>query len=361
MKNITIAAFSALALSGFSAHALELKDGEDKFKVRGYARLALEFPDGKRPDLTNYASRIGFDYDRAANDKVTVGAQFEWGVNMLHGSKISSDQDGDGGNSNIGTSGNFLSNRLGNVVVKTNYGALRAGKQWSVYSEVADWTDQFATGSSEALGIYSYGTDGGYLGTGRADNALTYRYEAKGLKLGLQYQAMGSDAISNVGVNEGAYGLNAIYNFMESFHVGIAYNQVNMKFTDGGKLTPKSMVFGFKFINEKFNIALAHAELRDSDSSSSTLTRTSIFEKASGTEVYFDYKFYKKFSVELGYDYLTQKNAGNDYKVDFFLLGLKETTNFGVYGIMAKIDNSKDSSGMKVDDNFVSTYIKYNF
>lgn len=360
MKKITIAAISALALSGAASQATMLKDGEDKFRMRGYARLGLEFGEG-RSELKSYSSRIGFDYDRAASESVTVGTQFEWGVNILHGSEISGSDSGDGSPATISTSGNLLSNRLGNLVVKTNYGTLRAGKQWSVYSEVADWTDQFATASSEALGIYSYGTDGGYLGTGRADNALTYKYAIKGLKVGLQYQAMGKDQIANTGVNEGAYGANLIYNFMESFHVGVAYNQVNMKFTDGSDLTPKSTVFAFKFINEKFNVTLAHALLRDSDSSSSTLTRSSIFEKASGTEVYANYKFHKNYSVEVGYDLLTQKNTGNQFEKDFFLFGLRDDPSWGTYGIMAKLDNSKNTAGADVNDNFVSTYLKYLF
>ena len=360
MKKIMIAAISMLTLSGMNAHATMLKDGEDKFRMRGYARLGLEFGEG-RSELKSYSSRIGFDYDRAANDSVTVGAQFEWGVNILHGSEITGSESGDGSPATISTSGNLLSNRLGNLVVKTKYGTLRAGKQWSVYSEVADWTDQFATASSEAMGIYSYGTDGGYLGTGRADNALTYRYELKGLKLGLQYQAMGKDQIAGTGVNEGAYGANLIYNFMESFHIGVGYNQVNMKFTDGSKLTPQSTAIAFKFINETINISLAHALLRDSDSSSSTLTRSTIFEKASGTEVYANYKFHKSYSIEVGYDLLTQKNVGNQFEKDFFLFGLRDDPSWGSYGIMAKLDNSKNTAGVDINDNFVSTYLKYAF
>ena len=323
MKKISIALLSTILFSGASAQASILKDGEDNFRLRGYARLGLSFAKG-RSELKNYSSRIGFDYDRAANEKITVGAQFEWAVNMLHGSKISSSTSGDGSGTVIGNNGDFLSNRLGNLVLKTDYGTLRAGKQWSVYSEVGDWADQFAAASGVALGVYSYNTDGGYLGTGRADNALTYRFEKNGLKVGLQYQAMGKDQIGSIGVNEGGYGANVIYNFMESFHVGVAYNEVKMKFANGTGLSPRSIVAGLKFINKKFNIALAHAMLKDSESSSSTLNRTTIFEEASGTEFYFDYKFYNNFSFEVGYNLLTQKNNGNDFEKNFYLFGIKE-------------------------------------
>ena len=60
MNKITIAAVSVLALSGVSTKATMLKDGEDKFRMRGYARLGLEFGEG-RSELKSYSSRIGFD------------------------------------------------------------------------------------------------------------------------------------------------------------------------------------------------------------------------------------------------------------------------------------------------------------
>lgn len=355
MKNIILLVATLFSVSNVYG---QLIDKKDEFKMIGYARLGLEFGKG-RADLSNYSSRVGFEYNRSITEEYSLGAQFEWGVDLLNGSAVSGGN-GDGSYP-LTSSGDFLTNRLSNILVNTKYGVLRVGKQWSTYSEVGDWTDMFATASGESLGIYSYGSDGGYLGTGRADKALTYRTSFKSLALGLQYQALGKEQVSGVGTNNGGYGANIIYTFMKKFKLGVAYNHVDFRFTSGQKLTPKSMVMSFKYESDKTLFAIGHALMNESESSSSSLSSSTIFKKSTGTEVYFDYKFYGQTSVELGYNLFEQENVGNQFEKNFLLAGIKHRLKIGEFGVMGKLDNSKNTSGQKIDDNFVSTWVRFNF
>ncbi len=50
-----------------------------------------------------------------------------------------------------------------------------AGKNWSTYYRVSSFTDRFQGTGASASGTYNAGTDGGYTGTGRADNVFQTR------------------------------------------------------------------------------------------------------------------------------------------------------------------------------------------
>jgi len=69
-----------------------------------------------------------------------------------------------------------------------NIGELTFGKQWSVYYDVAGWTDAFNVYGGTALSVYPAGTDGGAVGSGRADNAVIWRNARGRFSYGLQTQ-----------------------------------------------------------------------------------------------------------------------------------------------------------------------------
>ena len=72
--------------------------------------------------------------------------------------------------------GQVFGNRLGNVGVDFGpFGRITVGKQWGVHTDVTLYTtDQFVVFGSQASATYTAGTDGGFLGTGRADQTVTY-------------------------------------------------------------------------------------------------------------------------------------------------------------------------------------------
>ena len=158
-------------------------------------------------ELQNSLSFIGAEF--STGGKVKLFARWEWGVNFIRG----------GAQFNAGstTSGGFLTldqietplfgNRLGYVGLDFGpAGRLTVGKQNSVHYDVASYTtDRWNVFGGQGSIAYPAGTDGGTLGVGRVDQAVSYRVSAlRILELGGQLQfrnATNSEPVDGYGVS----------------------------------------------------------------------------------------------------------------------------------------------------------------
>ncbi|WP_298439340.1 porin [uncultured Ferrimonas sp.] len=179
---------SSLPLSAASIY----DDGTNSLAIGGWAGLALVNSDSDN-QLVDSSSRLNLQFQRKLTGNWHAESKLEWGFNLVdRGDSISLNGD----SLQAGREGQFLFNRLGYVAfTHPQYGRFSAGKQWSVYSDVAGFTDNFFVTGGLALGIYNFNTDGGLSGTGRADSALQYRQQWGNLKIGLQYQARTEDSV----------------------------------------------------------------------------------------------------------------------------------------------------------------------
>ena len=143
-------------------------------------------------ELQEDASRIGLELGVIKNDfEIFFGA--ELGINLF---KSNSQFNLDGNNA----SGFFIvqnnqanqvfNSRLGYLGIRIgHYGTLSVGKQWSVFYDITSYTDNFNVFGSRASSTFVAGTDGGTVGTGRADQSLIYRNEIGPFFFGVQIQA----------------------------------------------------------------------------------------------------------------------------------------------------------------------------
>ena len=173
------------------------------------------------------ASFLGLNF--STRGKVKFFATTEWGVSLVRG----------GQEFNAGRrppvaaafpswtnpqAGQVFGNRLGNVGVDFGpFGRITVGKQWGVHTDVSLYTtDQFVVFGSQASATYTAGTDGGFLGNGRADQAVSYHGTFfKVLRLGGQLQfriADDSDAIDGAGVS-------AQVTILPGVRIGAAYTK----------------------------------------------------------------------------------------------------------------------------------------
>lgn len=114
---------------------------------------------------------------------------------------------------------------------------LIAGKAWSVYYKVTGFTDRFAGTGGSATGTYNAGTDGGYTGTGRAENTLQTRmlidflparWGIEPFSLDIQLQD-GEPIPGLAGHRYGrALGLSALLATRQHFSLGVAYNHARV-------------------------------------------------------------------------------------------------------------------------------------
>jgi predicted porin len=100
------------------------------------------------------------------------------------------------------------------------WGEISIGKQWGLYYDVAVYTDNFTVFGGESNGVYSGNTDGGWKGTGRADNAIVYRNNFKRWDFGLQTQVLGN--------NTSTYGAVLSYKTPMGLTLGTAINSAQL-------------------------------------------------------------------------------------------------------------------------------------
>jgi predicted porin len=177
-------------------------------------------------EVQDDASYVGMNF--STRGAVKFFATTEWGVSLVQGGQefnaggITSG----GGYPNLENpqAGQVFGNRIGNVGLDFGaFGRIAVGKQWSVHSDVTLYTtDQFVVFGSQASATYTAGTDGGFLGTGRADQTLSYRTNIFNIvRLGGQVQFKTAD---NSEVIDGA-GASLQLTLLPGVRVGAAYTK----------------------------------------------------------------------------------------------------------------------------------------
>jgi predicted porin len=165
------AGFFMAVLAIFSPSKAQDEDFIDFFKPYGSFRAHLAYYN-RGLEVQNNSSRVGFMLITEMRRSWSFTARGEWGINLVKNDKsfnVDEDQDTGWATLKEGDPDQTIWTRLGYLGVEyENTGEISIGKRWSVYSDIASWTDMFDVFGGWAGGMYPGGTDGGYTGTGRA-------------------------------------------------------------------------------------------------------------------------------------------------------------------------------------------------
>jgi predicted porin len=211
------------------------------------------------------------------------------------------------------------------------------GKTWSVYYKVSSFTDRFAGTGGQASGTYNARTDGGYTGTGRAEQALQSRLlidflpEHWGIApFSLNIQVQDRRPIPQVdGQRYGnALGLSALLATRANFSLGLAYNHASVPDPDQPALREagidgdaRALVLGARWFDDNWYLASVASRLDNHEA-----TDEGNYFDAWGWEVYGQYRLSGNWWVTGGWNLLRpdddQDQAG-DYRIRFGVLGLR--------------------------------------
>ena len=204
-------------------------------------------------EVRNNASRLGIRGQKELFGGIEAFGRYEMGINLVANDRAILNTGGDPG-SPIGQGSQAITSRLGFVGFETAIGNFSWGKQWSPYYDVAEFSDQAQVFTGTAHGAFGAGTDGGIVGTGRAERAVQYRGRWGLLSGGLQVQNR------SLTVNDrqwaDTYGGSLTVGRQNGFAVGAAYNEVR-----DGVPTPtinepqigdKATIFGIRFRSDRF-------------------------------------------------------------------------------------------------------------
>jgi outer membrane protein N len=327
---------AVIAAAG-SAHAVELHKGEDfSVHMKGYIEINAIHTDDDAT-MKDGSSRVGFRLDHSLKEEWNVGAYLEWGIRTTssgRGLKISGDEQV---SLSSGDPNDAISLRQGNVFLNLEeWGNIKVGKQWSVYYDAAGTTDVYNMYGGEASGTFNLSSDGGLSGTGRADNAITWRKSYGDLDIGLQGQLSPGDIdISGLDLPEGTdlggeydygYGIALGYTFdlRSPLAVRAAYNYALVDLTGEleGNLVEDvddeawlvSVTLGKGMFRKGFHASVAYAQSQHHE-----FDTQGILYDAEGLETVIAYGFNDQFQIYVGNNQLKVDDPAYAGKIDGFV------------------------------------------
>ncbi len=250
------------------------------------------------------------------------------------------------------------------------------GKTWSVYYKVSSFTDRFAGTGGQASGTYNAGTDGGYTGTGRAEQALQSRLlvdflpESWGIApFSLNIQLQDRRPIPQVdGEHYGhAVGLSAMLATRANFSLGLAYNQAFVPDPDLPALQDvgidgdaRALALGARWFDDDWYLASVASRLYNHEA-----TDEGNYFDAWGWEVYAQYRVRGNWWVTGGWNLLrpdADQDLAGDYRIRFGVLGLryalKDFDRYVYANLRSEGSRNQDGSG---PGNVLTVGVRWNF
>jgi outer membrane protein N len=326
--------------------------------VYGSLRVAAAWDARGHREVRNNGTRLGLRGQKGLIGQVIAFARVEVGVNMVANDRLII-QNADPGVP-IGQGSQAIASRLGYVGLDTPVGNLSWGKQWSPYYDVAEFTDQFQIFSGFAGGAWAAGTDGGIVGTGRAERAFQYR-EARG-PVGVALQVQSRSSSPNDRSWADAWGASAIIDAGRGFGLGAAYNQVRdgvaMPSPNEPQLGDEAALFGLRYHDDRWYVAGTYSILKQHEVDD--LGRR--FD-GRGFELAVRCAITSRMWLEGGFNELDpDADHPGDYRVRLGLgnivyrFGDASRVFFGV-----KVEGSRRSDGSRLAEHAVATGLNYTF
>ena len=313
-------------------------------------------------EIQENASRIGFELS-VIKGKIRYFTGVELGINLFRSAQfLNADANTNSGFIQLGESQNLqvFSTRLGYLGADFGaFGVLKFGKQWGVYYDITGYTDKFNVFGGQGSATYVASSDGGETGTGRANQALTYRNTIGPLHLGGQLQMR---SIQNGYFFDG-FGISAQVDIWKGLKVGATYNKayfedflVDNILGAGGQ--PEYLALGVSYRSNHLDLGALYATHTNGD-----LTRSEVDEQlvstvfdAEGFEVFGKFKR-PRYSILAGFNGYFPEVIGlpvsQEFKRQYYMVGAEYKPSRFAY-LYAEYRNGKgiNSFGIEALDVF---------
>ncbi|MBU7576742.1 MAG: porin [Flavihumibacter sp.] len=308
--------FLLLPASQLIAQSIDESKDSTELQLKLYGSFRGHFAAyNKEVEIQENASRLGFEIS-AIRKGIRYFAGLEMQVNMFRSAtsfNLSASTTGGYLQADRNQDRQVLSSRLGYMGVDLGkWGTVVLGKQRSIYYDITGYTDRFNVFGGGASATYTAGTDGGYTGTGRADQALTYRNSTGRFSYGAQFQFLNSN--NNRWLDGLAFNLQV--QLIEQLKFGIVVNQsfLNPSLINSGEFiglkgNPRYYAAGVNYRAGNWEIAGLFSRQQNGDAVTGRIidpvngiSNPVVVFEAVGGELYFNYHW-KKISVLLGGNY----------------------------------------------------------
>jgi predicted porin len=313
-------------------------------------------------EIQNGASRIGIKGMSKITNDVWAIMQLEFGVGVVdNGSKLI--YKGDPGGS-IDEVDNPIKSRLGILGIRTNYGTITWGKQWSPYYNIGVFTDELNAVGGEAAGTFNRG-DGSMSGTGRASFATQYTNDFGPVSVHLQMQ--NRTLTANNQRSADSYAGSLVYTSDFGFSFGAAFAKVLDGVDDPNLIQPKSgdesAIIGAGYKDQYVQFGLIYTIAHNHYFDIPVMDSNAVFFDNFGIELFGEYTLNNVWAAYFGYNYLKPFDSyKGQYKIDYSAVGAKYVfTNASFVFLEVKFENSLTAKGVRERPSIVAIGMYYNF
>lgn len=341
--------------------AVALSDTVDLY---GSMRLFAE-TGGDDTTLNDGTSRLGFRMGREFSDGRTLFGRIEWKTNLVDNNSQFVVGDGPTGGITIREEqgDDVLTSRLGYIGMRfERTGELTFGKQWGVYYDVAGWTDMFNVYGGSALSVYAAGSDGGGLGSGRADNAIVWRNARGKISYGLQTQLQSSDD----GEDYKSLGGSLIFAPNNSWQIGAAFvaSRIKGAFEDlSGDDESGVATVGVRYHSGRWHTAFNVAAWEDHEVI--FFADDTLFYDGVGAELYVDYEYSDRLHFYGGFNYtdpdIDDPRVDPDFGIEQLLLGVSWFTTDESFGYLEALVSGDTGVDGRSRDSVLAAGYRYDF
>ena len=316
-------------------------------------------------------SRIGATASYRLNPSIRLFARGEVGFNLLD----ELDKLFQPGGAPDSTHDKSVFGRLLYAGVETPHFLTTFGKNWSTYHQVASFSDRFDASGGSASGQFNAGTDGGAVGTGRADRVLQTRFlydflpkNSPILPFDLNLQVQRGENIP--GVADASYGtavgLSAILKSQQDYTIGIAYNYAEVRDKNASRIRAagidgdaRALLLGTRWFGDDWYVGTTVSFLNNIQT-----TEQGIYFDGNGWELYAQRRLKGRLWLVAGFNYLKPDTDEEDkeligkYKVRYGVLGLRY--NVGKKGTRIYLEGRKDT-GANTDGSDIDNVVTLGF
>jgi len=361
-----IAIFS-LTLSSF-ANGIEIyQDEKNSLALRGYIS-GVYYKDENVDEINEAASRWGFDFTRKLPNDWQASVTLEWGLVFDTNNNLTIGGNGQAPN-NTGDDNMFT--RLGYIQFShPSWGDIAVGKQWAAYYDITYGTDILNYWGGSTSGSLHLNSDGGISGTGRAEQAITWRKSYQNFHFAVQVQAQDEaielslpeqDPLSEqlngktiATINNG-FGISVIYDWNKfAFGVGFNSNQIEVAQEFGGS-DSNDEIFAASVVYGKNHQPGLYFSAVTTRSKNHEFSDTGSYIDAKSSELIVKYSFANDIAVYGGFNHLTPDDDDyqGSYKFHYNFAGIEYVIldSAATLFIETRFDDGKTTAGEKLDDS----------
>lgn len=305
-----VLAFFLVLLLAKPSFAIEMDD----FQLYGSIALVstMNFENGSQA-LGDNSSRLGMKLEKDdLFEGWLVGFLAEWSVSTNRNNSGFGSSNFNGKKYDVITNDGPFGNRLGYLWVQKEDFFFAAGKMWSAFYDIPEFTDLFLSDGARASAVYT--VTGEVDGTYRASEVIQARYKYKDFQFALQTKLTGKEAIEYDFDDDGTAESTLVYKQVQAAsiryqkkHFTLGISAINMMFDNNGDGESQlSLSYGLKTNYQNYFLHAVYTRAKDLELN----TINNQFVNSDGTEVIVGKTFSKDVTLMLGLNHLYRTESG---------------------------------------------------